>query len=425
MRFNALCIERYVGTVTALSPFEAGEKTKGMIARLAEILDQLVPQGDDNLHAIWVKTVRPTFRQYYEENYEYDWPYKEASESIIEEAKNNYCEAYPKPKVWYKLAVKHFTRNSGEEFYALFIDHKYVFGVKDYNSREILEGTDLLEWAISEAENVVDKVREGTYRATVLEKIPYIYRTGTIKRSDLWKIYPDSKRDFFKAYRKRDLVKFGKYFGGEKPGPMPLPRMTARVFYEACAVVYKALGRQREVRSYLFKESSEERKWYGDEKQTPKEMYYANADGRDNGLIDVPMDDPDAFEEWAQGKGEYYTFNGSHPWEIIPSFDISLSMHLAPRKRETGYFFVLSGDSFPRTPETIIAANALYEAGYPVEVVGLDGIQKRLEGEDYLTVAPQNVMDLLGQTIHLPEGRIGTSVTRKVTWEFDEYALKD
>ena len=154
-------------------------------------------------------------------------------------------------------------------------------------------------------------------------------------------------------------------------------------------------------------------------------MYYANADGRDNGLIDVPMDDPDAFEEWAQGKGEYYTFNGSHPWEIIPSFDISLSMHLAPRKREAGYFFVLSGDSIPRTPETIIAANALYEAGYPVEVVGLDGIQKRLEGEDYLTVAPQNVMDLLGQTIHLPEGRIGTSVTRKVTWEFDEYALKD
>ena len=297
--------------------------------------------------------------------------------------------------------------------------------MKDYNSREVLEGTDLLEWSISEAENVVDKVREGTYRTTVLDKIPYLYRTGTIKRSDLWNIYPESKESFFEAYRKRDLEKFEKYFGAGKIGPKPLPWMTARLFYEACAVVYKALGRQREVRSYLFKESSEERKRYGDEKQTPKEMYYANADGRDNGLRDVPMDDPAAFEEWSQGKGEYYTFNGSHPWEIIPAFDISLRMHLSARKREMGYFFVLSGDSIPRTPETIIAANALYEAGYPVEIVGLDAIQKRLEGEDFLRVVPSNEMDLLGQTIHLPEGRIGISVARKVNWEFDEYALKE
>ncbi len=130
-------------------------------------------------------------------------------------------------------------------------------------------------------------------------------------------------------------------------------------------------------------------KYYGGAAQTPKEMYYSRADARDDGLKNVPMDDPAAFEEWDSEKGPYYEFNGSHPWEIIPSFSTSFSMHLYPRESESGgYYFGLSGSSDIRTPETIVAANALYEAGYPVVVYGMDEITDRIEGNDYISVVP-------------------------------------
>ena len=55
--------------------------------------------------------------------------------------------------------------------------------------------------------------------------------------------------------------------------------MTARYFYEACATIYSALGLHRENVIYQFEEQDTEHKRYGIGKQTPKEMYYALADG--------------------------------------------------------------------------------------------------------------------------------------------------
>ncbi len=130
--------------------------------------------------------------------------------------------------------------------------------------------------------------------------------------------------------------------------------MTARIFYEACAVIYESLGVKRDVRFYLYKENETERQRYGNGGLTPKEMYYAIADGRDDGLRNVPMDDPAAFENWMEMKEPYYEFNGSHPWEIIPSFSISNSMHLMPRKDRSGeYLLELSGDAISRAPDRL------------------------------------------------------------------------
>ena len=154
-------------------------------------------------------------------------------------------------------------------------------------------------------------------------------------------------------------------------------------------------------------------------------MYYANADGRDDGLQNVPMDNPTAFEDWTQRKGPYYEFNGHHPWEIIPSFSTLYSLHLMPIKTDPGgYYFDLSGDSILRAPETIIAANALNEAGYPVAVYALKTIQDRLEGEDYVRVVPRSESDLFGESIHLPEGQKGLVLAKRVKWDFIEYRLK-
>ena len=426
MKINAMIIDQYKDGGGPMSSYSAGEKTAPLIIRLAEILDKLEPQRDDNLHTIWVKARRPTFRQYYDRHYGREEPYIEASKGILKTAKEEYDAYYPLPKVWYRLTIKHFTKKPNEEFYAVFLDNICVFTINDCNKNRVLDADDLLEWAIEEAKKFVDAVQNGAYKKIILNRIPYIYRRGKIKRSDLWEAYPQSKTDFFKPYKKSEIKKFIKYFNAGNAGNALLPEMTARAFYEACAVAYNALGIHHDTATYYYEETDAERKRYNEAEQTPKEMYYSIADGRDDGLKKVPMDDSAAFEEWIRDEGPYYEFNGSHPWEIIPSFSTSFSMHLYPEKSENaGWCFGLSGNSDIRAPEAIAAANALYEAGYPVVVFGMDKIISRIEGTDYVSVVPITEYTFFRECINLPEGDDGLAVANKTVWEFAEYRLKD
>lgn len=426
MKINALTIDHYKLNNRSWEAFEADDNTRIMIKKLADKLDDLEPQGNDHLHTIWIKARRPTYRQFYDYHYEFDYPYRDSDEKTKNTAKKDYQESYPFTNVWFRLSIKHFSRKSGEEFYALFIDKSYVLSVNDQNSKKCIDGTSILEWAIAEAEKVVEAIRNGTYETKILQSIPFIYRNGIIKRSDLWSIDPKFKKAFFADYKKRNIKRFLANFKEKEITGKPLPHMTARTIYEVCAVIYNSLDIHRATANYKYHESDEERARYGGIDQTPKEMYYANADGRDDGLKNVPMDDPDAFEEWSQDSGPYYDFNGHHPWEIIPSFSISQSMHLFPRKTEGGrYYFHLSGESEIRCPDTVVAANALIEAGYPVMISGFDEISKRLNGEDYLSVVSVNDYRGLTSSITLFNDEIGKAIAAKTIWEFDEYRLKE
>ena len=425
MSINALQVKNYIRTNRILEALEAGKKTKEMIKELANILDQLEPHDHDNLHTIWISTKRPTFRQFYNYYYEYENPYKKASADLIEDSKKDYAECFPDEKVWFRLSVKHFTRSMEEEFYGLFINYKYIFSINDFNSKVIREGIDLLQWAIEESKKAIDEVKKGTYKSNVLDKIPYKYRLGTIKRKDLWETLPEEKERFFSCYEIEEIEKFFKNYKSEKNNNPLLKVMTARIYFEACAVIYKALGRKKPLRTYRFVDSEPEHEKYKCQKQTPKEMYYANADCRDNGLKNVPMDDPDAFEEWLNHKGPFYEFNGSHPWEIIPAMSIHFSMHFYPIKdNKVEYCFIISGDSLIRAPETIIAANALAEAGYPIEVADWKKICDRLAGADYIEIVPDGESFFADDTFVLPGGENDIKIAKRVEWSFPDYKLK-
>lgn len=425
MKINALIISNYKNISGAWNAPKADEKTAGLIQKLAAVLDELESQGDDNLYSVWIKTRRPTFRQFYKYNYEYDVPYSKADQKTLARATGEYKENYPDPAVWFELSVKHFERDPGVEFYGVFIDNSYVLAVNDLNGGSEEDATDLIEWAIEESEKVVDAVKNGTY-GQMLKKIPYRYLTGSIRRRDLWEIDPKSKKDFFSRYKKAEIKKFFKNFKLYEPGITLLPEMTARIFYEACAVVYKALERDKKSKSFRYQEIESERNRYDGDPLTPKELYYANADGRDDGLKNVPLDDSAAFEEWDRNEGPYYQSNGTHPWEIIPSFSTSFSMHLFPWKSKiSGYYFSLSGESDLRAPETVIAANALIDAGYPTRVVRIEKIFNRLEGNDYVSIVPEEQANIYEDSIQLPEGDLGRKIAAKVKWDFETYKLKN
>ena len=85
----------------------------------------------------------------------------------------------------------------------------------------------------------------------------------------------------------------------------------------------------------------------------------------------------------------------------------------------------MSGFSDVRSPETIVAANALYEAGYPVAVYGMEKITERIEGADYISVVPISEDTFFREAINLPEGDAGIAVAVKTVWLFDNYRTKE
>ena len=75
-------------------------------------------------------------------------------------------------------------------------------------------------------------------------------------------------------------------------------------------------------------------------------------------------------------------------------------------------------------PDTIIAANALYEARIPFKIYGLDKIFDRIEGNDYIPVVPISESTFFEDCIHLPKGEAEALVAKETIWEFDEYQRK-
>ncbi len=55
MKINALTIDHYKLNNRSWEAFEADDNTRIMIKKLADILDDLEPQGNDHLHTILVK----------------------------------------------------------------------------------------------------------------------------------------------------------------------------------------------------------------------------------------------------------------------------------------------------------------------------------------------------------------------------------
>lgn len=413
-------------TISSFNPhggsYDAKGETEKLLKELTEILDQLKPQDADNYHSIWISAPRPTFRQYYNNIYEHDYPFKEAKDDIIESAKQNYEDSYPDAKVWFRISTKHFKQE--KEFYAFFINQRAIFTINDNNSNKEYDGKDLLLWAIDGAKRFVASLRNGKL-TEYLNLIPYSYRYGNIQRKDYWDIIPSERASFFIDYPEEEVKKFLLIFDEKRIVNTPIVKMTARQYYEACATVYHALGFMKK-KPIDFNETEEERRHYNKERFTPRELYYTYADGRDNGLRNVPLDDSDAFSLWCREKGPYFEFNGAHPWEIIPSFSFFHSMHLFPIFQPDGTIFLsLSGDSSIRAPETIIAVNALANHGYPIRVFGFKTIKDRLSGLDSLSVYPKNCYSTADDFIHLPDGLTGKAVIEKTKWENYDYQLTE
>lgn len=147
--------------------------------------------------------------------------------------------------------------------------------------------------------------------------------------------------------------------------------MSAKDFFEYCRIAY--IAGQREDDGV-------------DESLSGKEMYKRYADGRHDGLLDLPLNDKEAFANWIDHHG-----HGGHPWEVKRGGNtthIDLSVYRPQYTRQEGFKVELRAGALGRLKETICMFLALHESGLPISIDDPEGIRKRLLAQDNLGIFP-------------------------------------
>lgn len=369
---NAFAVDSWIEVMhRRIRTLDARSQTALM--RLFELTEQIAPVGQDNRREFWLKARCGSLAEFC----------AHVEDELSEQEARAWMQSeYPDEECWYKFVSVHHNANRNGEFYGGFLNGKCVLTLNDPNEEGWpSDATELIEWLISETEEVLEKLHIGTYNEEIQKTLPNRYKYGVISRRDYWDIYPEERADYRSAFSEEQIAGFlscKNEFDAEVPQHC-LPEMTARKFYEACAVCYRAI--EMELHNYFpFKDTEQEHLHYNG--TTPKELYYMFADDRDDGLRNVPLDDAAAFADWKNKRSSHYEFNGSHPWEIVPSGSTEYSLHLYVFHSEAGYYFSLSGSAFHRSKDTIRSFLALRDAGFPIKLYEGIRMLARLEETD-------------------------------------------
>ncbi len=370
------------------------QKGKDRLIAIIETLKVLKPKEKTSMDLrweIWTTLKRPTKEEYVDYWCDFDEDnYGVSAEKQRENLAGYWEEMYPDEEIWYKLSFTVYTGRHQEPFYGVFVNNDYVLSIGDTNEikTEGQDGEEILSWLEEVVCDAINKAKDGTYNEWLNKNLPYKYRVGSISRKDYFDAYPEERERFREGLTEEEIEAFCKEAKATPEGNEStfLPEMTARTFFEACAVGYKAAGyKWREYK--LFDDTKEEQERYGG--TTPREWYSKYADGRDDGLTSIPLDDPEIFEAWFNGDEKYCVFTGHHPYEVYSRYSLAHSIHLFPQHTENGWYFSLSGTAVCASTETVKWLNALSKE-YPVFLYDGKVTAARFEETDRIAIVSVN-----------------------------------
>ena len=328
-------------------------------------LRKIVPCGDDDRRELWLKAERGTIEEYddYEELKE---------EGIVEtydDFENMWLEEYPDEVSWF-----HFVAIERKDYKAIFLGREIIYQSVVYDGHEFygdeIEG--LCIWLEDAVKSCIKELVDGVYNQKVRENLPPRERTGIILRQDYWELFPEKKASYLADISNEEKEKFIANIKEQKddqPVGMYIAEMTANKFYQFCSLGYKA------------------NKYECLDGLSIKEQYYKMADGRDEGLSEIDLDSPYAFEEWYCNKHRF----GGHPWEVCRGGN-STHIDLYVRRNEHGYYLSVRGKAWTRSIEAIKFYNALRSEGVAVYMHDAEGILNRLLGHDKIGIVPEHVI---------------------------------
>ena len=385
----------------SFAPHSIDDKSKEKIKELFSLLDGMKPTRENSERSsFWIRVSNGTLKDYTEKYIKHNYFEEDEDDDLSTEegrkkwrekwkgyARDDYQKTYKGEEYkWYRLDALYHTNRDGEPFYGVVLNHSYILSVGDPNSRGgyDIDATEFIGELMRLASETVSLIKEGKYEEW-LSELPFEDRYGTIGRKTYWDIFPDLRDEFRAGVTEEEIAEFVRT--AETAPEKYNPAMTARDFFEACEMCYKAAG--YEPRKNRYNDSEEERARYGG--TTPKEIYSWYADGRDDGLCNVPLDDAEEFEKWTKQKGDYFVFNGHHPYEIVGSGSLINSVHLYPMKSDKGWEFVLSSSRAGRSTEMVRMFLAMRHAGLPVAIMDASELVARYTETDNIGILPKSV----------------------------------
>lgn len=338
------------------------DESQALCDKLFAAMEEIEPRKDGKVRELWVRANRGGIEKYGR----YEDLLDEGVVSNYEDFRQMWLEEYPDEIYWYNLTT---VEDAKSRYRAVFLGHRMLmeFNAPDKRCGFPFEVTELLDWLLESVEECITEIKAGKYNEDVQKNLPPQHRTGTVSQGALWDAFPDERSDFFGDFSIIDIEEFSRFVGGELPSHPLLKSMTANDFFRYCAIGYAANG-------------------YANCDLSPREQYYKNADGRDEGLGELPPEDPDIFMNWLADRTRY----GGHPWEVCAGGN-STHIDLFPRRREGGYIMEVAGSSYGRCMEAIKFALALYHAGVPVYIHDGETLLARLLGKEKVGIVPQGV----------------------------------
>ncbi len=326
-------------------------------------LDRFEAVGEDNLHVLWLRAERGPIEAFGDVE---EW-LEEGEVSSREDFESWWMEDFPRENKWFRLSAAEYRGHR-----TVCINHRAVIQTNPRDTGEWVDLREFLQWAIDAARKTAEMVADGTYADAIEASIDPRDRFGTVSRADFWHVFPEDKAEFFKDFPAAELSAFAEAVSAQPPGDYPkpttrLPRMTANDFYGFCAAGYRANA------------------YPGFDGLTPREMYEAHADGRDEGLGEIDPDSPDAFDAW------YYDRpRGGPPWEVCRGGN-STHVSLYVCHDEGGYYLSLAGKSWIRSVETAKFYLALHRLGLPVILHDAPVLLARFRGTDKIGIVPDGI----------------------------------
>lgn len=342
------------------------DQSRELLDELFVLLEKVKSVTDNGVRSLWLTAQRGMFDDFGNiaemiEEGEFD---------SLSEAEEYWKEMYPDEIEWYAFSA---LEDKEIGYRAIYLCHRCAIVQDKRRNQASLEQdiSEFVQWLLESVRNCIDMLRLGNYNDYVLNNLPPQHRTGTIKRKDFWSIWSDKKREFFKRITPEDVEEFIR-IASKQPKTVAnfslrLRSMTANDFYKYCTMGYEANN------------------YRGNEKQ-PKEQYYMNADGRDDGLCEIAPDSPEEFSNWLNNRAQY----GGHPWEICRGGN-STHISLMVVQDEKGFYLFLSGSAINRTIETVKIYLALSRAGVPVYLCEATTLVSRLEENELIGIVPEGI----------------------------------
>ena len=338
------------------------EPTKKAVLALFEELQKLEACGEDELRRLWLVVPRGEIEDFGD----YEGYLEDEEVSNREEFERLWLDYYPEPVKWYELAMV-----SWRGWYSVFLGKNLVLQIQPEPEEQYpVNKKDLAEWILSAATKAVKSVKDGNYNEFVRENLPYVKRKGKILRENYWRIVPEEKEEYLKNISQHDIDRFVTMMGAQPPCPPTgrISEMTAGKFFDCCRLGYEANGCE------------------GAGKLTGKELYIANADGRDHGLLDLDESSAEEFNAWFDGS----KLRDAHCWEIFCGSSSSRA-HLFAQRDNEGWWLSLSGPNYWRSVEMIKFYLALADAGLPVEIRRGKELADMVTGCDYIGIIPEEI----------------------------------